>query len=987
MTREEPVSSGNAELVEPASVDPQSIESERGGKTEASVVFGEGEGGDVGEEELLALSTSPASALEATLQRRTRPLKGRSKSSSPADHGADDVTPLAEIKVGGELQGGLPHAETSTVDGDQRSVRKPFPVLVTPRGSEDHSTTLLLTPTSHAVGPLTSAVVSSPRHSFEASPSRSAFILTEEGVELGQSAMVDVPAVQSAQQLFEVSIPEGSSNTISVAKAVAVTLANGETFMVRSEETAPLSVTISALPPASNTAKSSPLSPVSPVLPAPPLSDRPRSPSPKPDLSKPLPPLPLTVPVALPLPAAAIPVRIASKQMPMLMQPAIVTRPTLFKKLHKEDVGADGAVHYPDTFSECSPRASMEAIINFEGVLESNPGSTVNGTAHPLRSSSVRSLFRKRTASPASPIASESVVSTNPETLSIAVPVTMGEVDMDSDVSASPPATISMAEMLSTPTPQQVADIVGPAMHALQERQENNLAPGVYSVINTDPETRPLDPGLSQAYVEAGFGPARASPLPSHVEAFSQTLVRNGPSEVIISPRISSLGTSRREEVSRKRFTYVGGDKLPLDFLNAVRPSDLYTSPEPREIATCPLCADICERAVRLSCCENICCAACIWRWLAHQTSCPFCRSDIAPGNVGPAPEVQGVIDRLHVKCKASGCDWEGPRSQLKQHIQSECRGRRTSSEDPRRITAPPSHPRGAAALAIRRPTNLARRSTEMSARPRMGAVRSRHHPLSQVFNGVDPPETASLGRTPRRIHIPARSPHPRIIFRRMSNYGGFVRPIHGAQSSPCIGIPPRTTSVAMGLLTAPAVVSPDELPEESEYHSKQLPLVLEDMYLDDPPPSIRRKRTTSTSAGGRRSGGGSSSSMSSPRRSSTYHRRSMTLARPPGTTSWDLIPGEDHFLHRPPRSRPTSARSYSSYYSRETRSWEVEEVESEDWADMEDHITALEAEAETPVEADDGGVATPPPPPADDDTASLAHGSEASERQPISLA
>ncbi|KAJ3057569.1 hypothetical protein HK097_000035 [Rhizophlyctis rosea] len=207
--------------------------------------------------------------------------------------------------------------------------------------------------------------------------------------------------------------------------------------------------------------------------------------------------------------------------------------------------------------------------------------------------------------------------------------------------------------------------------------------------------------------------------------------------QIVINPRNSSLAASRRATYHRRRFTYLPEEteEVPLsptsdgllssegevvgspatdsndldgvsmqgtidvhdkahihrtteddsdanwnDTLSPVtsptstHPEELSTFPRnPISLTTCPLCSDVCEKAVRLSCCNAISCSACIWRWLVHSRSCPFCRTRIGPMNVTPAPEVQKIADGLIVRCKA-GCGWRGPRREVLEHL-STCEG------------------------------------------------------------------------------------------------------------------------------------------------------------------------------------------------------------------------------------------------------------------------------------------------------------------------
>ncbi|KAJ3085613.1 hypothetical protein HK102_013994 [Quaeritorhiza haematococci] len=127
--------------------------------------------------------------------------------------------------------------------------------------------------------------------------------------------------------------------------------------------------------------------------------------------------------------------------------------------------------------------------------------------------------------------------------------------------------------------------------------------------------------------------------------------------------------------------------------------SQLQRHPQPHsnhlahlELATCPLCADVCERAMRTICCGQTSCSICLWRWFSSPPpqpassssrsrnngawvgpSCPFCRAKVGPPFAVPAMDVQGVADGLVVRCLGGGCKWVGPRRELGEHVRSGC--------------------------------------------------------------------------------------------------------------------------------------------------------------------------------------------------------------------------------------------------------------------------------------------------------------------------
>ncbi|KAJ3164820.1 hypothetical protein HDU88_005032 [Geranomyces variabilis] len=978
--------------------------------------------------ELWDLPSSPTGSLTAgQLHRRARPLKRSSRSKSRELMAENSLEASA-------AEGGLLGAEEPTV----------------PRLNDESK---LL----HAW--------SAPEAS---DPIRSSFIVTEEGVELGQSAVVDMPKVQSAQEVYTVSIPIEPSDPVQITKSVEVTMENGETFVVSNgnPEATSVSVTMPSSPPDREA-----VTPTSPRIP-------PRCVSPLPiaSLQKPLPPLPPTtgVPTTTTTTTIPIPVRMASK-LPVTaqwVQPAPISipdsklsaRPTLFKKRPSTvsesspivgspvtngrssdelshpptPVSMDRSLSSDGSTSEgvFSPRASVEAVVDFEGgVIDASSGLRSTG--------SVRSLFRKRPGisvdsvgasasehprelSPTSPSASRMGLDLPPGTAfavdTNGTPQPINNVTSTEEPAFSTsPSSLSMAEMLAPPTAQQIAEIVGPAMQSFQMRQTDPLAPGTYSVVANElavPVTQ-SQPGVTvaQAFVEAGFA-SRAAPAAGRV---SHYVPREYPTDappqppkpsskpephlasrasVIIAPRISSLGTARREDVSRKRFTYLGGENLAAaSYLKPIlqRPDDAGTAfvpLDPREAATCPLCADICERAVRLSCCENVCCSSCIWRWLANRTTCPFCRTRIAPENVSPAPDVQEVIDRLTVMCKVAGCGWEGLRSDLKAHV----------TNTPEHLL--PDRPSVRVVSPFAGKTYVHRRSTDFSHHRRSLSVRhnaggdARTLPRMQELFAQDMQQPQALQPLPftlnrssasRRIHIPLRSAHPRIMFRRISGYGspsGFVKTIHANASAPCIGIPPRVASAALGRpaprLGLPPLEDDDEAPEDKAADSDTITARPPSDVPDAPTDEVILTATiAATTTGTWRTRTVASASTSSSRRSSTYSTRrsayaSRRTSRHAGETSWDLIPDEAdaatalHNAVSASRRRETqrsgrsnaAARSSGSSSGRSRRSTATTLSKlpptDEDWQDVEGNPDSDDgiAEAEETVGAAGGASA-----------------------------
>ncbi|KAJ3142198.1 hypothetical protein HDU90_004471 [Geranomyces variabilis] len=834
--------------------------------------------------ELWDLPSSPTGSLTAgQLHRRARPLKRSSRSKSRERMAENALEASAD-------EGGLRGAEQPTV-----------------LRLNDESKLL------HAW--------SAPEAS---DPIRSSFIVTEEGVELGQSAVVDMPKVQSAQEVYTVSIPVEPSDPVQISKSVEVTMENGETFVVSNgtPEATSVSVTMPSSP-----SDTEAVTPTSPRIPR-----RCVSPLPTASLEKPLPPLPPTTGVATTTTTTTIPipVRMASK-LPVTaqwVQPAPISipdnklsaRPTLFKKRPSTvsepspivgspvtngrssdeishpptPVSMDRSLSSDGSTSEgvFSPRASMEAVVDFEGGV-------INASSNLRSTGSVRSLFRKRPGisvdsvgasasehprelSPTSPSASRMGLDLPPGTAfaedTSGMPQPINNVTSTEEPAfPTSPSSLSMAEMLAPPTAQQIAEIVGPAMQSFQMRQTDPLAPGTYSVVANElavPVTQ-SQPGVTvaQAFVEAGFAsraapaagrvshyvpreyPTDAPPQPSKPSSKPEPHLASRAS-VIIAPRISSLGTARREDVSRKRFTYLGGENLAAaSYLKPIlqRPDDAE--------------------------------------------------------NVAPAPEVQEVIDRLTVKCKVAGCGWEGLRSDLKAHV--------TNTPEhllPDRPSVRVVSPFASKGYVHRRSTDFSHHRRSLSVRHNAGGD-TRTLPRMQELFAQDMQQPQALQPLPftlnrssgsRRIHIPLRSAHPRIMFRRISGYGspsGFVKTIHANASAPCIGIPPRVASAALGLpaprLGLPPLEDDDNAPEDKAADSDTIAARPPSDVPDAPTDEVTLTATiAATTTGTWRTRTVASASTSSSRRSSTYSTRrsayaSRRTSRHAGETSWDLIPDE----------------------------------------------------------------------------------------------
>ncbi|KAJ3038676.1 hypothetical protein HDV00_000425 [Rhizophlyctis rosea] len=380
------------------------------------------------------------------------------------------------------------------------------------------------------------------------------------------------------------------------------------------------------------------------------------------------------------------------------------------------------------------------------------------------------------------------------------------------------------------------------------------------------------------------------------------TLPRNGPQpsplvipaptrpQIIINPRKSSLAASRRATYHRRRFTYLPDESMevplsptsdgitssegemvgspmadaqevdmsasgqgtvdpheqenlthhtdddtdtnwndtlsPITSPTSTRGEELPIVPrDPISLTTCPLCSDICEKAMRLSCCSAVCCSSCIWRWLVHSRSCPFCRTRIGPGDISAAPDVQRVADGLIVKCKA-GCGWKGPRREVLEHLKG-CEG------------------------WLARTGGTVKERSDGQDRPSDDPTKKDEEPAAAPAI-VFPPRLST-----RRIIIPLRSAHPRILFRRPSNRS--MSSSSSATNIPApsdasrrrsVAIPSRTTSAeapTIDLQTPP----PSNLPPTPQNpptthlapppHSHHMPNHLHTTVVYDPTISASR--------------------------------------------------------------------------------------------------------------------------------------------------
>ena len=122
-------------------------------------------------------------------------------------------------------------------------------------------------------------------------------------------------------------------------------------------------------------------------------------------------------------------------------------------------------------------------------------------------------------------------------------------------------------------------------------------------------------------------------------------------------------------------------------------------------ILQCTLCSNVLERAVEADCCRKSFCSACVWEWLASDTTCPGCNAQLSVSNLStPNPILQGCLAELVVRCDnyagaLIGCPATVPLAQLASHVQNcENTGKQTvgpSTAVSDVLTASPSKLRG----------------------------------------------------------------------------------------------------------------------------------------------------------------------------------------------------------------------------------------------------------------------------------------------------
>jgi DNA polymerase/3'-5' exonuclease PolX len=70
------------------------------------------------------------------------------------------------------------------------------------------------------------------------------------------------------------------------------------------------------------------------------------------------------------------------------------------------------------------------------------------------------------------------------------------------------------------------------------------------------------------------------------------------------------------------------------------------------------------------SACGHSFCRRCVEAWLERSPSCPACRAPLGPGLLREADKaLLRMVDELRVFCPNAGCEWQGARSVLEQHL------------------------------------------------------------------------------------------------------------------------------------------------------------------------------------------------------------------------------------------------------------------------------------------------------------------------------
>jgi hypothetical protein len=94
---------------------------------------------------------------------------------------------------------------------------------------------------------------------------------------------------------------------------------------------------------------------------------------------------------------------------------------------------------------------------------------------------------------------------------------------------------------------------------------------------------------------------------------------------------------------------------------------------------TCAICLEIAsmDTAMETICCHHLFCAACI----ENVSTCPVCRENNV--RVAPAHFVRRLIGSLKVPCPNNGCQATLTRSNLSDHVSTQCAYRQLTCPDP----------------------------------------------------------------------------------------------------------------------------------------------------------------------------------------------------------------------------------------------------------------------------------------------------------------
>ncbi|KAI8928516.1 hypothetical protein BC831DRAFT_448253 [Entophlyctis helioformis] len=172
---------------------------------------------------------------------------------------------------------------------------------------------------------------------------------------------------------------------------------------------------------------------------------------------------------------------------------------------------------------------------------------------------------------------------------------------------------------------------------------------------------------MQLTYVVESLADCRLASSAKDAASSSAALPPAGPSAAAAAAQTEAFGDCALEQAHAQAHAQAQAAAYSLDPAAAL------------DSLACPLCFHIPNRAKRLPCCSYIICAPCARSWLHQHSSCPFCRSPVAPPlarhGLPDAADVQAVLDRLDVLCPYSdnGCPWIGLRSAVLAHIRSAC--------------------------------------------------------------------------------------------------------------------------------------------------------------------------------------------------------------------------------------------------------------------------------------------------------------------------